>query len=567
MKNSVITLMALTLVLVGLVASRYPAHPAKALSQKPITSMITGTTGAQALAGGLDILKKGGNAMDAALSTSLSQVVLAGGSWVSYSGLMNVVYYEAKTGKVYDMNASFNTVEKENDPLTITGGINLDFSKKGTATNGRAVLVPGYMAGVEAAHKRFGKLPFPAIFAQAIAIAEKGTRWNEGLEAQFNYRKEVLSRLPETKAVFTKSDGTLLKVGDNFTQPALAATLKNVVKYGSDYMYTGKWAGKFVRTVQAEGGKITMQDLKDYKVMWTEPLKGTYNGYDVYVHGLPASGGVNIIEALNLLEISKIGKQELYYENPQVLKELSDIIRIGDISAYLGDFLKSIPSLDFTPEGRLKKSNAVILFQLLKQGYFSGVKPKTNNTPKHSDAIVVIDKWGNICTMTHSINTVSWGGTGIFVDGVSVNDAASFQQKEVAKAGPGHRLPDPTNPGIVIKDGAPILGFASIGAGLHARTITSLLAVLDYKLSPQEAVELPGLGMLAFKPDTSMPRTVDTTEFKGEIIKKANQLGGSGFIHDTSMPGYWVGILRDSLGGLHGATLKKLNAGGRAVGY
>jgi gamma-glutamyltranspeptidase / glutathione hydrolase len=180
---------------------------------------------------------------------------------------------------------------------------------------------------------------------------------------------------------------------------------------------------------------------------------------------------------------------------------------------------------------------------------------------------VVIDKWGNICAMTHSINAVSWGGTGIFIDGVSVPDPASFQQKELVKAGPGNRLPDPTNPGIVLKNGKPILGFASIGAGLHAKTITSLLSVLDHKLTPQEAVDLPGLGGLILNPDGSMPRTVDRTEFKKGIIKRANKLGRPGFVNDVSRPGYWVGILKDSLGNLSGAVVRKLNPGGKVKGF
>ncbi len=562
-----ITIVGLTLTLFSFASKGQLNNNKRDTLQIPIPFMIAGTTGAQALDGGLEILKKGGNAMDAALSTSLSQIALAGGSWVSYAGLMNLVYYDANTGKVYDMNASFNTIKNENDPLSITGGVNFDFTKKGQATDGRSVLVPGYMAGLEAAHKRFGNLSFPEIFEQAITIAEKGFTWSYGLQSQFNYRKEILNRLPETKAVFTKSNGNQYRVGDTFIQPALAKTLRNIVKHGSKYMYTGEWGKKLVKIVQSEGGKITMDDLKDYKVIWGEPIKGSYNGYDLYLHGLPAYGGVNIIEALNLLEAAKLGEQGRYDQNPEVLKQLSDIIRIGDIAAYLSDMLKSVPNLDFTLTGRLKKENALTLYQLLKQGYFSGTTPDVDNTPKHSDAIVVVDKWGNMCAMTHTINAVSWGGTGIFIDGISIPDPASFQQKEILKAGPGNRLPDPTNPGIVFKNSKPILGFASIGAGMHAKTVTSLLAVLDYKLTPQQAIDLPGLGMLIFNPDGSMPRTIDTSEFKMGIIKKTNKLAGAGFVNDISRPGYWVGILIDSLGNLHGTRDKKLNPGGRAVGY
>src|ERR1700712_1068540 len=201
------TIAGLTLTLFSFASRGKLSNIKKDTTLQPKTSMIAGTTGAQALEGGLEILRKGGNAMDAALSTSLSQIALAGGSWVSYAGLMNLIYYDVKTGKTYDMNASFNTIKNENDPLSVTGAVNFDFTKKALATDGRSVLVPGYMAGLEAAHTKFGNLPFADIFEQAISIAEKGFTWNYGLQYQFNYRKEILTRLPETKAVFTKSNG------------------------------------------------------------------------------------------------------------------------------------------------------------------------------------------------------------------------------------------------------------------------------------------------------------------------------------------------------------------------
>ncbi|TVZ08663.1 gamma-glutamyltranspeptidase/glutathione hydrolase [Cellulophaga sp. RHA_52] len=531
-------------------------------------AMVCGTTGAEALNGGVTILKKGGSAMDAALSTALSQITLAAGSWVSYAGLMNIVYYDSETGKVYNMNASFNTVKNEKDPLSIPGSVSLDLTKKAPSSDGRSVLVPGFMAGVESAHQKFGNLPFAYIFENAIGLAENGIEWNSGLQKQFNYRKEILSRLPETKAVFTKSDGTFYKIGDTFTQPELAKTLKKVVKLGSNYMYNGHWAKKMVSVVQSEGGKLTLDDMKNYQVEWNEPLNQNYNNHELFVHGLPAVGGVNTIEALNLIEKAQFSKKPRYYEDPKVLKELSDIIKFGELFPYVKNALNAIPNLDISSEGRLKKENATVIYEIIKQGQLFGASPETKNTPKHSDAVVVIDEKGNICAMTHSINAVSWGGTGIFIDGVSIPDPASFQQQEVAKAGAGKRLPDPTNPGIIFKDGKPILGFASIGAGLHAKTITSLLAVMDYQMTPQEAIEIPNLGFVNFaKPQNGFPRTIDSTEFKLNVIDKANELSDGGFEHNTTMPGYWIGIKRDDAGNLHGSTVRKLNKGGRAVGY
>jgi gamma-glutamyltranspeptidase/glutathione hydrolase len=160
--------------------------------------MVVGTFGPLAIRAGVEVLKKGGNAVDAALTTSLAQVSLLAGSNVSFAGIIYMVYYDAKTGKTYSMNAGWNTVQEETDPLSIP------FS--GTPS-GRQVLVPGFMAGVQAAHQRFGKLPFAALFEPAIYFAEKGFIVDKMLAVRIKSRDDVIARFPEIKKIFTKENG------------------------------------------------------------------------------------------------------------------------------------------------------------------------------------------------------------------------------------------------------------------------------------------------------------------------------------------------------------------------
>ena len=150
--------------------------------------IIAATTGGYPVEAGLKVLKEGGNAADAALTTALAETVRAAGSYVSFAGAMVALYYDAHTGKVYSLNAGYNVPLKENDPLSIP------------PTGGRTVLVPGFMAGVQALHDRFGKLPFQRLFEPSIMLAENGEPVYGLLGWQIQSRKPTLAGFPKRKA-------------------------------------------------------------------------------------------------------------------------------------------------------------------------------------------------------------------------------------------------------------------------------------------------------------------------------------------------------------------------------
>src|SRR5215510_6573816 len=295
--------------------------------------MVAVTHGAITARIGLEALRQGGSAADAALATSLAQIVLDAGAPTSYAGILTMVYYDAASKKVYSLNAGYNTVLEEKDPLTIPG-----LGKP----SGRTALVPGFFAGVQAAHSRFGKLPFASLFDPAIYLAEKGFVVYPALNSWINTRKDVLSRLPETKRAFTRQDGEFYKAGDLFKQPQLAETLRKIAAQGTDYIYQGEWANKFVAAVQSEGGKMTLADLKAYQPIWSEPLQTSYHGYQVYGLGLPSLGGVNTIEAADLKQYGH------YTTSPETLYEFIRICRASYfLSLFPTDVLKThLPDLD-----------------------------------------------------------------------------------------------------------------------------------------------------------------------------------------------------------------------------
>lgn len=549
-------------------------NPTEAIASR---GMVTGTTGSAAVEAGVDMLRQGGSAADAAAATALTQICLAAGSWVSYAGIYSLVYFEASTGKLYNLNAGFNTIQAEDDPLAIPGPNLGDLGKGGLSAfqyeaSGRTALAPGFMAGIEATHRRFGKLPLQAIFAPAIRYAEDGFPWTAGHAQQYAFRASVLSRLPRTREVFAKADGSTYAAGENFKQPALARTLRRSAVEGiREYLYCGEWAEALVAAVRADGGKMTLADLRDYEVIWSEPTHASYHGYDIYSHGLPAAGGVCLSEAMNLAELAELSSKPRYSESPEALFWLAQIAKPAFVlgSAPIADaagLQAAIRALgiDLSLSSRLDKRTSKALWDAMKSGRLPGIGAPPA-VPAHSDSVVAIDQWGNMAAVVHSINTVSWGSTGIFVEGISIPDSAAFQQHAVAAAGSGRRLPDPTNPGLVLRNGKPVMAFGSIGAGLHIRTVGSLIAVLDFGLTPQQAINEPSIG--CFEMGGIGRLTVGAKEFPPDFLKAVRDLGQD-VVESDPLRGYWIGIQIDPVTGeLHGGAIRELAMGGRAVGY
>jgi len=189
--------------------------------------------------------------------------------------------------------------------------------------------------------------------------------------------------------------------------------------------------------------------------------------------------------------------------------------------------------------------------------------------PKHSDDVVAIDAEGNIAAITQSINCVFWGRTAIVIDGISVGDPASFQQAQIAEVKPGDRLPAPTETGILFKDGKPVIGFASMGAGLHQRTFQCLLNVMRYGMSVDQALDTPDF----YLPETD-PKTGQLTLTVPQGVFDKAVLDGTGLVW-REVPadearlggqGEWVAISRDPASGtLRAASPNRVN--GDAVAF
>lgn len=539
-------------------ASRPPTPPAAVEASQ---ALITGTSSALAIRGGYEALAQGGSAVDAALTTALAQVALVAGSYVSYAGILSLAYYDAAERRVHYMNAGFDTPLGETDPLTIPA----------LGPSGRTALVPGFFAGVGAAHARFGKLPFASLFDPAIYFAERGFEWNARLASYLQARKSVLERLPETRAVFTRPDGELYAAGDWFTQPALVQTLKSVAADGVRTIYEGEWASHFVDAVQREGGRITPLDMSRYQVIWSEPVHTSFRGYDVYSAGLPSLGGVNLVEALNVLDSAGYPARGDYASDPEALfwfMQVQRLMLLGFLTPEQQDAV--LPGVELSPASRTTPATASALWDAMQAGSLPYLNAP-DRLSTHSDAVVAIDARGNIAALTHTINTTIWGQTGLFVDGISIPDAAFFQQQRMLDTGPGQRLPEELDPTIVLENGCPLVASSSIGV-THYRTLPLLYGMLGFDRGLESAARRPYLLLPDFSrsAELGVVERVTTGLFPNELLDGVRALGQAIEVlapyAEAEHLGYVVGVERDAAAQrLRGIPAPYLN--GVALGY
>jgi gamma-glutamyltranspeptidase/glutathione hydrolase len=458
--------------------------------------IIAATVSPIAVEAGLDVLRKGGTAADAAASVALTQVATQLGSVVSYAGIMTVVYYDAKTGTVSSLDAGYGTWRKETDPASIppsdisalTGGAPPELGPG----LGRQVLVPGFMAGIDALQRRFGRLKLSQVLQPAIWYAENGVTVSPTLATLFQMRRKQFERTESGREFLHQSGRDVPVTGDVFKQPRLAATLSSVARDGARVMYSGAWANAFVAAVRRDGGKADPADLSAYTPVWSDAAATQVFGHTVYTNGGTSLAPYQFLTALNTAEAMKLDARGPYWRDPETLHQL---IQLGAATAAAPALHPSLEKLlkdrgvDTSRAGQLSKAYAQVLAQVLPQIYTTA-----DPSDHHSNALVVVDREGNIAVMTHTINSVVWGDTGIVVGGIPVPDSAGFQQARLAQVKPGERLPNDIADFLVL-DGAnkPVLAGGSIGTSLQPEVLRIVVSAIAQRQSLADIAAAPAL--------------------------------------------------------------------------
>jgi gamma-glutamyltranspeptidase/glutathione hydrolase len=449
---------------------------------------------------GMEILRRGGNAVDAAVATSLAlSVVDQASSGLGGGGFM--VIYRAKENRAYALDF------RETAPAAARRALYMRDGKPVASlslTGALAVAVPGQVAGLVQAQRRFGSMPLEALAAPAIKLAAEGFPLNRSLRRAIERQQTNMKRFPELGRIYMPN-GELPSEGETIRQTALAASLKAIAQSGGRAFYEGSIGRAIVETVEKAGGVMTLADLKNYKPVWREPLAGSYRGRRVITMPPPSSGGVAILQMLNVLEGYRLG--EFQHNSAFYLHLLAEAMKhaFADRAQFLGD-----PDFVHVPVGKLtaKSYGAWVRARIapnktqppLFYGYYY-YNAESGGTTHFS----VIDRFGNAVACTQSVNTrfgskLLAAGTGIVLNN-EMDDFAIHAEagnvyglvgNQANELKPGKRPLSSMSPTIILSGGRPelVVGAAG-GPRIISSTLQTILNVIDFGMPVSVAVSAP----------------------------------------------------------------------------
>lgn len=464
------------------------------------TSGMVATQEALATKAGLEVLKEGGNAIDAAVTVGFTlAVTLPEAGNLGGGGFMLV--HLAKTNE----NVAIDYREKA--PLAATKDMFIDANGRVDPTKSRysylAVGVPGTVAGMVTALEKYGTISLARALQPGISLAENGFPINEYMYRTLVEAKEKMQPYPASTAIFYKPNGIPYQMGEILVQKDLAKSLKLIAKEGKKAFYEGSIADAIVAEMKANRGLITKEDLARYQPVIRQPVKGSYRGYEIYSMPPPSSGGVHLIQILNILE--KFPLQSLGHNSARTIHLMAESMKLAyaDRAKFLGD-----PDFVTVPIARLiDKRYADILRQKINLERATPSEKITPGNPyqvKESNSTThysVIDRYGNAVANTYTLN-FSYGscitvpGTGILLN----NEMDDFSAKPGVPNAfgviggtfnaiePEKRMLSSMTPTIVLKDGKPFLVTGSPGGSRIITTTLQLIAnVIDFQMNIAQA--------------------------------------------------------------------------------
>ena len=538
---------------------------------------------------GVDVMRAGGNAVDAAVATGFAlAVVHSPAGNIGGGGFMLIRMADGKT-HFLDYREKAPAAAKVDMYLDEHGNVIPGASEIGYKSIG----VPGSVAGMVHAEQEYGKLGLKAVMAPAIKLAREGFALTWGEAEDFHDRH--LAMFPESRRVFQRN-GDYYKPGEIFRQPDLARTLERIAERPDDF-YHGALAREIAAALQKGGGLITAQDLANYEVKEREPIRGTYRGYEVISAPPPSSGGTVLVESLNILEGFDLAKMQnrsaasihftveafrrAFFDRAEFLGDPDfskiPVAQLVD-KKYAAAWRESIDPAHASASKELKRPAVFSELEQYAEAHPPAVAPHESN---HTTHYSVIDAEGNAVAVTTTIN--DWFGSRVTADGLGflLNDemddfsakpgapnADGLIQGAANAIGPGKRPLSSMTPTIVVHNGKTVMVLGSPGSSKIITTVANvLMGVVDYGMNLQEAVNarrfhnqwLPDLVYVEkwFSPDTlSLLRSMG---YKVQI----------GLGENESSP-YWSDAeciaVDEKTGERLGATDGR-NSNGKAMGY
>jgi len=445
---------------------------------------------------GVDVLKAGGNAVDAAVAVGFALgVVEPNASGIGGGGLMLIWFADSGTVVFID--------SREKAPAAATADMfELDESgrvipdERGfnpVVHGGRAVAVPGEVAGLLAALDRYGSMDRQQVMQPAIDYAEQGITVSPVLAGIIAENYEALATFPASEKTFLK-DGFPREAGDTLRNPELASTLRLIADQGRDAFYRGPVAQSIVAAVQADGGLITLEDLAGFEVSFRTPVTSSYRGYDIISAPPPSSGGTHVIELLNIMENFDVEK--MGFNTARSIHAWAEAMKLmySDRAEYMGDS----DFIDIPLDGLTSKQYARDQFARIDMN-------SVMDLPAHGDPwtvesgstthFSVVDSHGNMVAYTKTINHFFASGITTPGTGIVLNDQMDDFDKRPGQANSiagGKRPLSSMSPTLLLKDGEPVATIGSPGGARIITTVAMLISdLIDFDMDIQSAVNAP----------------------------------------------------------------------------
>ena len=488
----------------GLVCGLQLAHapPLHAASMAPVAAENGMVVTAHHLASkvGVDILKRGGNAIDAAVAVgyALAVVYPAAGN-LGGGGFMTIQFADGKK-TFLDFREKAPLAARADMFLDANGNVIRALSTRGHLS----VAVPGTVSGLEVAREKYGTMKRESLVAPAIRLAEKGFVQDAGDIDTYRSVVDDLAKDPESAAIFL-NNGVAFLPGQRLIQKDLAATLRHISQRGTAGFYKGPVARAIAASSASGKGIITLEDLAQYRTREMAPVECDYRGYRIVSAPPPSSGGVIVCEILNILEGYPL--KEMGFRSAQAVHVQIEAMRHAyvDRNNYLGDpDFVSNPIARLLDKGYAEKIRAAI--HPAKAGVSQAIMPGTPpheglNTTHYS----IVDKDGNAVAVTYTLNSwfgarVTAAGTGVLLNNEmddftvkrGVPNSFGLVQGEANAIAPGKRPLSSMSPTIVTRDGKPVLVVGSPGGSyIITAVVHAILNVVDYGMDIQEAVDAP----------------------------------------------------------------------------
>lgn len=505
---------------------------------------------------GKKILEDGGNAIDASVGVGFALAVTYPRAGNLGGGGFMVLRLKDGSNTSIDYREKAPQKASRNMYLDSDGNHLTHLSEEGYLSVG----VPGSVAGMLYALEKYGTMSIEQVLMPSFKLAIEGFRVDSNFAASLNEKKDLFSKYPSTADIFLKDSLSTYDEGDIFKQPDLAATIDRIIKQGHAGFYSGSTAELFVSTMYKYGGLITEEDLLSYEPIEREPLIGNYRGYDIISMPPPSSGGVVLIELLNILE-----EFDLYSTIPLTNAYLKLYVEaskfaFADRAEYLGDtdfypvpvnaliskeyarsIVKKIKTNGITPSDEILHQN---------KAWLDSVESMIINENSETTHYSVIDHWGNAAAVTTTIN--SFYGSKVIVEGAGFllnNEMDDFAAKlgspnmfglvhgEANSIEPNKRMLSSMAPTIVEKDGKVVLVTGSPGGSrIISAVAQNIIYYIDFGMEPDMIVDQPRVhhqwlpDILYYEPDALDSLLIFELEKTGYDLKMRRVVGNTQLI-------------------------------------